>query len=169
VIEEAKAKVSTLDLAESICGSGRIQGKEWVARCPLPDHEDCTPSFTVNPEKNVWFCHGCIRGGDVIELARYAWRYSKGEVAMPAADLLHEFGHPIPERPASWYRKQKRQKPIRDALVEAKVRHTQRRVFRIFLPLIKEITDEDERRTETEYLWDAAQEMAVLIVAGMTS
>jgi hypothetical protein len=107
-----------------------------------------------------------LRGGDVIELARFLWGYEKHEVAMAAADLLHEFGHPIPERPASWYAKQKRQKPIRNAIEEAKVRHTQRRVFRTFTPLIEAIGDEEERRAETEYLWDAAGEIAVLIVAG---
>jgi hypothetical protein len=73
---------------------------------------------------------------------------------------------PYPERPASWYAKQKRQKPIRNALKEARVRHTQRRVFRTFTPLIQAIGDEEECRAETEYLWDAAGEIAVLIVAG---
>jgi hypothetical protein len=34
------------------------------------------------------------------------------------------------------------------------------------MPLIKEIADEEERRTETEYLWDTSGEIAVLIVAG---
>jgi hypothetical protein len=144
-------------------------GKEYVTRCLLSDHEDKTPSFTVNPEKNLWFCHGCVRGGDVIELARFVWGYEKHEVAMAAADLLREFGHPIPERPASWYRKQTRQKPIRDAIDEAKVRHTRRRVFRILMPLIEELADEGEKREETKYLWDAAEEIAALVVAGRSA
>jgi DNA primase len=169
VIGEAKASVSTLDLAKKLGVSGRMQGSEWVGRCPLPDHDDRTPSFTVNPDKNVWFCHGCLHGGDVVQLARYAWGYSKDEVAMAAADLLNEFGHPIPDRPPSWYAKQQRQKPIRNAIEEAKVRHTQRRLFRIFHRLIAEISDEEERREEIEYLWDAAEEIAVLLVAGRTS
>jgi DNA primase len=167
VLDAAKAEVSVMDLMERKA-SGKIRrvGAEVVTNCVLPDHEDRVPSFTVNPEKNVWWCHGCLRGGDVIELARFLWGYEKHEVAMAAADLLHEFGHPIPERPASWYAKQKRQKPIRNAIEEAKVRHTQRRVFRTFTPLIEAIGDEEERRAETEYLWDAAGEIAVLIVAG---
>src|SRR5215208_1423551 len=103
VIEEAKGKVSTIDLAERLCGPGGLRkaGKEQVGRCPLPDHEDKTPSFTVNAEKNLWFCHGCVRGGDVIDLARFAWGYRKHEVTMAAANLLHEFGHAIPEQPMS--------------------------------------------------------------------
>lgn len=170
MIDEAKEKVPTIDLADRLAagqgGRWRKVGAEWVRRCVLPDHEDRTPSFTVNPEKNVWFCHGCLRGGDVVELARFAWGYEKHEVAMAAANLLYEFGHLIPERPRSWYAKQERQKPIRSAIEEAKVRHYQRRLFRIFLPLIEEIDDEAERHEEVEYLWGAAQEIAVLAVAG---
>ena len=49
------------------------------------------------------------------------------------------------------------------------MRHVQRRIFRIFLPLIEEIDDQEERREETEYLWDAAEEIAVLTVAGRSS
>src|SRR3712207_1706929 len=117
VIEAAKEKVSTVDLADRLAvgqgGRWREVGAEWVRNCVLPDHEDRSPSFTVNPEKNVFWCHGCLRGGDVVELARFAWGYEKSEVKMAAADLLHEFGHPIPPRPASWYAKQKRQKPIK--------------------------------------------------------
>lgn len=171
VIEEAKSQVRTIDLADRLVGPGRMRrmGAEWVANCPLPEHEDRTPSFTVNPEKNVFWCHGCLRGGDVVELARFAWGYEKHEVATAAADLLHEFGHEIPSRPPSWYAKQRRQKPVRDAIEGAKVRHTQRRIFRILLPLIEEVEDEAEKREETEYLWDAAQEIAVLVLAGQSS
>lgn len=83
-----------------------------------------------------------------------------------AAEVLMTFGHEIPQRPASWFRKQQRQKPIRAALEAAKVQHLQRRVFRIFTPLIEECSDEDEQREETEYLWDAAGEIAALVVGG---
>jgi hypothetical protein len=168
VIEEAKVQVPTLALADLLCGPGKMRRvcDKWEARCPLPDHEDLTPSFTVYPGERGWFCFGCLRGGDVIELARFAWGYEKAEVATAAADLLHAFGHPIPERPRSWYAKQERQKPIRNAVEEAKVLHYQRRLFRIFLPLIEEIEEEAERHEEVEYLWGTAREIAVLAVAG---
>jgi DNA primase len=164
VISEAKEKVSTEDLAERLCSPSGLRkaGKERLGRCPLPDHEDKTPSFTVNPEKNLWFCHGCLRGGDVVELARFAWGYEKHEVAMAAANLLHEFSHPIPEQPKSWYRKQERQRPVRNAIEEAWVKHYQRRLYRGFLPAIEDIADEEERRKEAEFFWDAAYRIAVL-------
>jgi hypothetical protein len=171
VIKAAKQAVSTIDLADRLCGPGQLRkvGSQWAALCPLPDHQERTPSFTVDRAKDVWFCHGCLRGGDVIELARFAWGYEKHEAVTAAAELLHEFGHPILERPANWFAKQARQKPARAAIEAAKVRHAQRRVFRIFLPMLKEMEDEDERRAEAECLWDAAQEIGALIVGGRSS
>ena len=44
---------------------------ELAARCPLPGHDDSTPSFKVNPAKGVAFCHGCGRGGDILALAGF--------------------------------------------------------------------------------------------------
>ncbi len=170
VIDEAKAKVPVIDLADLLCGPGKMRriGAEWLARCPLPDHEDKSPSFSVNPEKNLFWCFGCARGGDVVELARLAWNYSKPEVPMAAAQLLTEFGHEIPPRPASWFEKQRRQQPIRDAIAEARHLHYQRRVFRIFASLIAPIKDEDERREEQELLWDVAGEIAARLAAKRT-
>lgn len=168
VIEEAKARVSTVDLADRLCGPGglRRRGAEWVGRCPLPRHEEKTPSFTVNPEKDVWWCFGCLHGGDVIELARHAWGYSKSEVAMAAADLLREFGYERPQRPPVWFRKQERQKPIRDALEDVKVKSAQRRLMRRIEPYLAQIEDDSERRAEAFAVWDDLEVAARLIVGG---
>jgi hypothetical protein len=39
--------------------------------CPLPGHEDRTPSchVYVDPSRG-WYCHGCHRGGTIYDLAR---------------------------------------------------------------------------------------------------
>jgi hypothetical protein len=168
VIGEAKEKVATIALARLLCSPGELRksGKEWLARCPLPNHEDRMPSFTVTPEKNLWFCHGCVRGGDVVDLARHAWGYPKAEVAMAAAQLLHEFGHEIPRRSSSWFARQERQYPARSAIKEAQLRHLTRRVYRrAFLPFVARIEDQSERREERELLWECAKEIALLMLA----
>lgn len=46
----------------------RRSGKRLVGRCPMPDHEDRTPSFFVNPDKQSYRCFGCGAHGDVIDL-----------------------------------------------------------------------------------------------------
>lgn len=43
---------------------------KWKARCPLPGHDDKTPSFFLDEAKAVAECHGCQRGGDVIRLVQ---------------------------------------------------------------------------------------------------
>jgi DNA primase len=170
VIEEAKERIPTLDLAEYLCGTGGLRkvGKERVGRCPLPDHEDKTPSFTINPEKNLWFCHGCVRGGDVVDLARFAWAYEKHEVTMAAANLLHEFGHPIPERPESLHRKQARQKPIRNGIEDAKIHVARRRLYkRFFEPIVLASTDEEDRTHDEQLFWERTLPLAEHLVANM--
>lgn len=57
---------------EQIVGSvltSRGHGK-WVTHCPFPLHDDSTPSFHIDTTKQVGYCFGCNRGGDVIEIAK---------------------------------------------------------------------------------------------------
>jgi DNA primase len=42
--------------------------------CPF--HDEKTPSFTVRTDKNVWYCHGCGKGGDAITFAMDAGHLS---------------------------------------------------------------------------------------------
>jgi DNA primase len=45
----------------------RSAGGRLMGLCPL--HPDHRPSFLVDPNKNLFYCYGCDRGGDVIRLA----------------------------------------------------------------------------------------------------
>jgi len=38
-------------------------GKDFSGRCPF--HQEKTPSFTVSPIKQIFYCFGCHKGGDV--------------------------------------------------------------------------------------------------------
>jgi hypothetical protein len=167
-INAAKEAVPVIDLADLLAGPGGLRkvGKEWAGRCPLPDHEDRSPSFTANREKNVWFCHGCLRGGDVVELYRLYHGYEQREAHTAAAMLLLEFGHTPPERPPAWIRKNERQKAVRDSLEEVKVRSAQRRLMRIFGDYIADIEDPDQRREEAQEMWRDLDAIARLIVKG---
>ncbi len=173
VIEKAKEKVETIALADLLCGPGRMRsvGNKWVARCPLPDHEDRSPSFTVYPDEGGWFCYGCLRGGDVVELARFAWAYDKAEVAMAAAQLLTEFGYPIPERVPTFFKKEERQATVRQALEDAKIGRLQRRIYRwLLVPAVEFIGGSDEEKRETvEAFWGLAGELSAEVWARRSS
>jgi DNA primase len=162
-IDAAKEAVRVIDLADRLCGPGGLRrvGKEWAGRCPLPGHDDRSPSFTVNPEKDLFFCHGCLRGGDVVELARLAWGYDQRDAHVAAAMLLMEFGHEVPQRPPAWYRKQERQRHTRAAIEETKKNIVRRRLFRhLILPLIEAIEDEAEHDRELERAYSDFERLA---------
>jgi DNA primase len=42
----------------------RRQGRNYVGICPF--HKEKTPSFTVSPEKQIYYCFGCHQGGNVV-------------------------------------------------------------------------------------------------------
>ncbi|MAT50085.1 MAG: DNA primase [Porticoccaceae bacterium] len=42
----------------------RKSGKNYAARCPF--HDEKTPSFTVSPDKQFFYCFGCGAGGNAI-------------------------------------------------------------------------------------------------------
>lgn len=56
----------------------RRAGRSWKGLCPF--HAERTPSFTVNPDRQVWHCFGCGKGGDV-----FAWITETEKVAFPEA------------------------------------------------------------------------------------
>ena len=40
------------------------KGNNYVCNCPF--HEEKTPSFTISPQKSIYHCFGCGKGGNVI-------------------------------------------------------------------------------------------------------
>ncbi len=45
-------------------------GSNWVGLCPF--HSEKTPSFTVSPDKKMFFCFGCHAGGSAITFVQKA-------------------------------------------------------------------------------------------------
>ena len=142
-------------------------GKAWfTGHCPLPEHEDKTPSFYIYPPGR-WWCYGCGLGGDVVDLEFHCGDYSKLWEAMISLSI--EYDVDLPERPRLWFARQERQKPARDILEEVKVRHVQRRLYRLFAPVIERIEDQTERKAEKAQTWHELRQVAVLVVAGRRS
>jgi len=78
-------------------GLGRLLGL-----CPL--HADHKPSFLVDPHKNLFYCYGCGRGGDLI---RFAELYHQVKFPQAVALLLQWRGlPPLLNEAAGFYRMQ---------------------------------------------------------------
>jgi len=120
----------------------------------------------VNPEKNVWFCHGCLRGGDVVELYRLYHGYEQREAHTAAAMLLLEFGHTPPERPPAWFRKNERQRRTRELIEDARLESLTRRLWKyVFAPIVETIEDEEERQEIARKLLPKVQASAKYLLA----
>jgi len=65
-LEEIKQRIPLLEyLQRRHWTSCRVAAQEeFVGLCPL--HPDTRPSFYVNARKNLFYCQGCQRGGDLI-------------------------------------------------------------------------------------------------------
>ncbi len=67
----------------------RDNGREEVAGlCPL--HRESRPSFYVNRRKQVFYCHGCGRGGGLARLIGWLEATPQPTVGLPAREQLLE-------------------------------------------------------------------------------
>ena len=59
--------ISASQLAEVISQYTVLKpsGKDFVGKCPFPDHKEKTASFHVSLDKQVYHCFGCKKGGNV--------------------------------------------------------------------------------------------------------
>lgn len=76
------AEATRIDILEVVRGYGHQPteaGLEWRLLCPF--HTDTDPSLYINPEKNMWTCFGCQRGGTAIQWVAYEENISFAEAA----------------------------------------------------------------------------------------
>jgi DNA primase len=75
-LEQLKQRLPLLDYLQQQNWTGRPagQGPEFVGLCPL--HAETQPSFYVNARKNLFYCHGCGQGGDLIRFVELSQHLS---------------------------------------------------------------------------------------------
>jgi DNA primase len=91
-------------------------GPEWVGLCPL--HPETHPSFYVNAHKELFYCHGCGQGGDLVRFVELSRGLSFAQtIALlehdlatspeaPVSELLEEtarfYQRQLSDRPEAW-------------------------------------------------------------------
>jgi len=74
-VERLKRRMPLLDYLRQHNWAGRpASHSEYVGLCPL--HKESQPSFYVNARKDVFYCHGCGQGGDLIRFVQLSRRLS---------------------------------------------------------------------------------------------
>jgi DNA primase len=68
------------------------KGANWMACCPF--HKEKTPSFSVSPAKEIFYCFGCHKGGSVFNFVMEIERVSFPEAIKIVADKI---GMPLPK------------------------------------------------------------------------
>jgi DNA primase len=69
-LERLKQRIPLLEYLQNHNWNPRraVASHEFVGLCPL--HPESRPSFYVNARKNLFYCHGCGRGGDLIRFVQ---------------------------------------------------------------------------------------------------
>jgi DNA primase len=68
----------------------RKSGKDYVGLCPF--HEEKSPSFSVSPNKQMYYCFGCQEGGNAIKFMMELGKRSFQEVVL---DLARRYQVPV--------------------------------------------------------------------------
>src|SRR5512147_2666226 len=61
-LNQIQDRVDIVDVIQALVPLRR-SGKNFKANCPF--HQEKTPSFMVNPDKQIFHCFGCGAGGNV--------------------------------------------------------------------------------------------------------
>ncbi|RAM52172.1 MAG: DNA primase [Hapalosiphonaceae cyanobacterium JJU2] len=88
-IEEIKQRADIYDvISEHVVL--RRRGKDFVGLCPF--HDEKSPSFTVSPTKQMYYCFGCQAGGNAIKFLMDLHKHSFAEVVL---DLARRYQVPV--------------------------------------------------------------------------
>jgi len=94
-IELIKSKINVVDLIQEYLPLKK-SGINFKANCPF--HQEHTPSFMVSPERQIWRCFGCGKGGDIykflMEKEGYEFKDALEVLAQKAGVTLKKTGKP---------------------------------------------------------------------------
>lgn len=85
-IAEIGTKIGILDVIGHYVKL-RKQGRNYVGLCPF--HHEKTPSFTISPDKDMFYCFGCKASGDMLTFVRKVHNVSLPEAIEIVSKEFH--------------------------------------------------------------------------------
>lgn len=82
-VEKIKQKIDIADLIGGYIPVKRA-GRNFKAVCPF--HNEKSPSFVISPERQIWHCFGCNKGGDIFTFVEEYERTDFSEALKLLAD-----------------------------------------------------------------------------------
>jgi DNA primase len=68
-IEEVREAANIVEVTSEFTALRR-QGARFAGLCPYPDHQEKTPSFSVDPDRGFYYCFGCLEANERIWTSR---------------------------------------------------------------------------------------------------
>jgi DNA primase len=81
-IEDVKQRADIYDVVSEYVVL-RKRGKDYVGLCPF--HDEKTPSFSVSPSKQMYYCFGCNAGGNAVKFLMEVGKRSFSDVVLDLA------------------------------------------------------------------------------------
>jgi len=111
-VEEVKHRADIVDVISDYVVLRR-RGKDFVGLCPF--HEEKTPSFTVSPTKQIYYCFGCQASGNAI---KFMMDLNKRQFAEVVLDLAKRYQVPVKTLAPEQRQELQRQLSLREQLFE---------------------------------------------------
>jgi DNA primase len=111
-IEEVKQRADIYDVVSEQVVLKR-RGKDFVGLCPF--HDEKTPSFTVSPVKQMYYCFGCGAGGNSIKFLMELKKQSFADVVL---DFAQRYQVPVKTESPEQHQEFQRQLSLREQLYE---------------------------------------------------
>ena len=92
-LEELAARNDIVDVVSGYVRLGKKSGSNMFGLCPF--HSERTPSFSVNPDRQIYHCFGCGKGGGVINFIMEIENFSFPEAV---EFLAKRVGMELPEQ-----------------------------------------------------------------------
>lgn len=109
-IEEVKSRADIVDVISDHVVL-RKRGKDFLGLCPF--HDEKTPSFTVSPAKQMYYCFGCQAAGNSIKFLMEVGKRPFAEVVL---DLAKRYQIPVKTLAPEQKQELQRQISLRDQL-----------------------------------------------------